>query len=227
MIYISIHFFKTIFNSFLLLLISSLLLKKGRIIVIEGTDKAGKETQSRLLMNALKLSGKICIRMDFPDYTTPIGAEIRAFLDGRRNYPNEVKHMLLSSNRWEKKKEIEGMIDKGIILIMNRYYQSNLVYGISHGLNINWLLNLDSGLPKEDLVIVLEVSPKSSYQRAIEKRDTFENDQKLLIEVHKNYRKLTKQFNWKIVNGEKVKEQVHQEIMNIVRNTLEVSSKVS
>jgi dTMP kinase len=201
-------------------------LKKGRIIVIEGIDKAGKETQSRLLMDALKLSGKICIRMDFPDYTTPIGGEIRAFLDGKRNYPNEVKHMLLSANRWEKKKEIECMIDKGIILIMNRYYQSNLVYGISHGLNINWLLNLDSGLPKEDLVIVLEVSPKSSYQREIENRDTFEHDQKLLIEVHKNYRKLTKRFNWKIINGEKVKEQVHHEIMNIVRNILKSAPKL-
>ena len=140
-------------------------MNKGKIIVIEGTDKAGKGTQSRLLINALQLSGRICTIMDFPDYTTQIGHEIRAFLNGKRNYTVEVKHMLLSANRWEKKKEIESFIEKGTIIIMNRYYQSNLVYGVSHGLDVKWLLNLDRGLPKEDIVIVLEVNPHTSYQR--------------------------------------------------------------
>ena len=197
-------------------------MNKGKIIVVEGTDKAGKGTQSKLLINALKLSGSICAIMDFPDYTTPIGQEISAFLDGRRNYAMEVKHMLLSANRWEKKDEIESMLKKDTIIIMNRYYQSNIVYGVSHDLSLKWLLNLDKGLPKEDVVIVLEVNPSTSYQRVPGDRDTFEMDQKLLMKVHKNYRKLAKQFNWKVVNGEKVSEQVHNKIMNIVRNVLKV-----
>jgi dTMP kinase len=195
-------------------------LNKGKIIVIEGTDKAGKGTQSRLLMNALKLSGKICIMMDFPDYTTPIGKEIRSFLGGRRSYATEVKHLLLSANRWEKRKDIESTIENGIIIIMNRYYQSNLVYGVSHGLNLNWLLNLDRGLPREDVVIVLEVSPDISYRRVPKDRDTFEMDQKLLAEVNKNYRKLAKRFNWKLINGEKFSEEVHNEIMGVVTKIL-------
>jgi dTMP kinase len=195
-------------------------LNRGKIIVIEGTDKAGKETQSKLLMNALKLSGKICIMMDFPDYTTPVGKEIRSFLGGRRSYAIEVKHMLLSANRWEKKKDIESTIERGTIIIMNRYYQSNLVYGVSHGLNLNWLLNLDRGLPREDVVIVLEVSPDISYRRVPKDRDTFETDQKLLTEVNKNYRKLAKRFNWRLIDGEKFSEEVHNEIMDIVIKTL-------
>jgi dTMP kinase len=197
-------------------------LNNGKIIVVEGTDKAGKGTQSRLLINALKISGIRCAKMDFPDYTTPIGQEIRAFLVGRRNYTMEVKHMLLSANRWEKKNEIERMIKKDTIIIMNRYYQSNVVYGVSHDLGLEWLLNLDKGLPKEDLAIVLEVSPNISYQRAPGDRDTFEMDQKLLMKVHRNYRILAKQFNWKIVDGDRDSEQVHNEIMNIVKNTLKV-----
>ena len=197
-------------------------MRRGKIIVIEGTDKAGKATQSRLLMDALKLSGKICVIMDFPDYSTPIGVEIKTFLQGKRDYSNELKHLLLSANRWEKKNEIESMINNGTIIIMNRYYPSNLVYGISNGLNINWLLNLDKGLPREDIVIVLEVSPKLSNQRIVNGQDIFENDQKLLTEVHKNYRKLAKQFKWKIIDGEKSKEQVHQEVINVVRKFLKV-----
>jgi dTMP kinase len=199
-----------------------LTLNNGKIIVVEGTDKAGKGTQSRLLLNALKISGIRCAKMDFPDYTTAIGQEIGAFLDGRRNYTMEVKHMLLSANRWEKKNEIERMIKKDTIIIMNRYYQSNIVYGVSHNLGLKWLLNLDKGLPKEDLAIVLEVNPNISYQRAPRDRDTFEMDQKLLMKVHKNYRILAKQFNWKIINGDRDSEQVHNEIMNIVKNTLKV-----
>ena len=196
-------------------------MSKGKVIVIEGTDKAGKRTQSRLLLDALKVLGKICVVIDLPDYTTPIGAEIRAFLDGKRDYPNELKHMLLSANRWEKKREIESMIDNGTIVILNRYYHSNLVYGISNGLNINWLLNLDKGLPKEDLVILLHVNPNISFQRAVsESRDSFEMNRTLLLEVNKNYHKLAKQFKWKIIDGEKSKEQVHQEVMNFLKKAL-------
>jgi dTMP kinase len=198
---------------------ASFVMGRGKIIVIEGSDKAGKGTQSRLLVDALKLSGKVCVIIDFPDYTTPIGAEIRAFLDGKRNYPNELKHILFSANRWEKKREIESMVENGTIIIINRYYQSNLAYGISNGLNINWLLNLDKGLPKEDLVIVLEVSSKMSYQRsAAEYNDTFEKDQKLMADVHKNYRILARKFKWKIINGEKNREEVHQDIMKIIKS---------
>jgi thymidylate kinase len=45
-------------------------------------------------------------------------------------------------------------------------------------------------------------------------------DQKLLMKVHKNYRKLAKQFNWRIINGERVTEEVHNEIMKIVRKVI-------
>ncbi|MGC2574787.1 MAG: dTMP kinase [Candidatus Nitrosopolaris sp.] len=191
---------------------------RGRIIVIEGVDRAGKQTQARLLVESLKISGRVCVVVDFPDYDTPIGKEIKAFLEGKRQYPNELKHMLLSANRWERKSEIETMIEKGTIVIMNRYYQSNLVYGVSNGLNINWLANLDRGLPKEDIVILLDVSSTILTERSRERDlDSFEKNQKLLLEVNKNYRKLAKQFKWKIINGEKSREQVHKEIMNILK----------
>ena len=191
---------------------------RGRIIVIEGVDRAGKQTQARLLVESLKISGRVCVVVDFPDYDTPIGNEIKAFLEGKREYPNELKHMLLSANRWERKSEIETMIQKGAIVIMNRYYQSNLVYGVSNGLNINWLANLDRGLPKEDIVILLDVSSTILTERSTERDlDSFEKDQKLLLEVNKNYRKLAKQFKWKIINGEKSREQIHKEIMDILK----------
>jgi dTMP kinase len=194
---------------------------KGKIIVLEGTDKAGKTTQSRMLAEAIKVLGKVCVVIDFPDYTTSIGLEIRAFLDGKRDYPAEAKHLLFSANRWEKKKEIESMVENGTIVVMNRYWQSNLIYGAANGMDADWLLKLDKGLPKEDLVIVILVNPGVSTTRA-ETLDAFESDSKLAAKAYKNYLKYAKKFGWKVIDGSKSKEQVHQEIIKIVRKELKV-----
>jgi dTMP kinase len=193
----------------------------GKMIVIEGTDKAGKSSQSRMLAEALKVSGKVCVILDFPDYTTPIGIEIKAFLEGKRDYLPEVKHLLFSANRWEKKKEIENMLKSGMIIVMNRYWQSNLAYGVANGMDINWLLKLDEGLPKGDIVLVVLVEPSVSIKRA-KVQDAFESDPQLATKAYENYLKFAKQYNWKVIDGSKSKEQVHQEIIRIIRKELKV-----
>ena len=194
-------------------------LPKGKIIVFEGIDKAGKTTQAKLLEKKL---GSKCVRIDFPDYSTPIGKEIRQFLDGNRNYPDEVKMMLLSANRWEKKGEIEKIVSKGTTVIMNRYYQSNLVYGISKGLKLDWLLSLDKGLPKADLVIVIDIRPKTLASRSKNVVDTFEKDLELIRRVKKNYRILANKFNWRTVEGEKSVDEVHGQVLRIVRKFVKI-----
>ncbi len=194
-------------------------LPKGKIIVFEGIDKAGKTTQAKLLEKKL---GSKCVRIDFPDYSTPVGKEIKQFLDGKRNYPDEVKMMLLSANRWEKKGEIEKMVSKGTTVIMNRYYQSNLVYGISKGLKLDWLLSLDKGLPKADLVIVIDIKPKTLVSRSKNVVDTFEKDLELIRRVKKNYRILANKFNWRTVEGEKSVDEVHGQVLRIVRKFVKI-----
>ena len=194
-------------------------LPKGIIIVFEGIDKAGKTTQAKLLEKKL---GSKCVRIDFPDYSTPVGKEIKQFLDGKRNYPDEVKMILLSANRWEKKEEIEKMVSKGTTVIMNRYYQSNLVYGISKGLKLDWLLSLDKGLPKADLVIVIDIRPKTLVSRSKNVVDTFEKDMELIRRVKKNYRILANKFNWRTVEGEKSVDEVHGQVLRIVRKFVKI-----
>jgi dTMP kinase len=174
-----------------------------------------------MLAETLKASGKICVIVDFPDYATPIGIEIKAFLEGKRDYPSEVKHLLFSANRWEKKREIESMLENGTIIIMNRYWQSNLVYGAANGMDINWLLRLDMGLPKEDIVLLILVNPSISAKRA-KTQDVFESNAQLASDAYKNYLKFAKQFRWKVIDGSKSKEQVHQEIMKIIKREVKV-----
>ncbi len=196
-------------------------MRRGKIIVIEGIDKAGKTTQANLLLK--KLKGKKYVKFDFPDYSTPVGIEIKQFLDGKRDYSDEVKMMLLSANRWEKKSEIESIIGKGTTIIMNRYYQSNLVYGISKGLKLKWLLALDEGLPKADLVVVIDIKTNTLVKRSRNNTtDTFEQDLDLIRNVRRNYKMLANKFNWHIIDGEDTVNIVNVQVVELVRKIMKI-----
>ena len=186
------------------------------IIVVEGFDQAGKKTQSNLLANFLKARKKKSKIFSFPDYRTPVGKEIKNFLDGKRKFPPQVIHCLLAANRWEKSKEIKDALLKNYVVIMNRYYQSNLVYGTVNGLNLKWLENLDKGLPKENIVILLDIHISDSFSRKKQRRDRFEKDRIFANKIVSTYRKLAKKYDWYIVNASQSKEQVHGEVRKIV-----------
>ncbi len=98
---------------------------------------------------------------------------------------------------------------------MNRYRESNLVYGLVNGLKLDWLENLDSGLPKSDLVIVLDVSQNESFSRKRSNRDRFEKNKDFSNKISKTYRKMAKKRRWKIVDATKSKQEVHEDILRI------------
>jgi dTMP kinase len=190
------------------------------IIVLEGFDQAGKKTQSKLLADFLKTTNKKSMIFSFPDYTTPIGKEIKNFLNGKRKFTPQVIHCLLAANRWERSSDIKEALSKNYIVIMNRYYQSNLVYGKVNGLDLNWLENLDKGLPKENIVILLDVKISDSFSRKKQRRDKFEKDKTFALKIADTYRKLAKKYGWYVINASQNKDQVHQEVKKtILKNT--------
>ena len=185
------------------------------IIVFEGGDQAGKKTQSTLLEKKLK-SAKIKTKLfSFPDYSTPIGKEIDQYLHGKRKFSPQVIHCLLAANRWEKVDEIKKAQQRNSVIIMNRYRESNLVYGLVNGLKLDWLENLDLGLPKSDLVIVLDVPQTESFSRKRSNRDRFEKNKDFSNKISKTYRKMAVKKKWKIVDATKSKQEVHEDIMKI------------
>lgn len=186
------------------------------IIAIEGGDQAGKRTQTRMLENTLKKRGIPVKSFSFPDYATPVGRAIRRHLAGRKSYRPQVIHCLMSANRWEKLPEIERAQKKYPVIIMNRYYHSNLVYGIANGLKPAWLEKLDWGLPRADLVIVLDVSQKTSFIRKKTNRDKFEKDKSFSQKVSKTYRLVAKKRRWRLVDASRPQDEVHADIMKIL-----------
>ena len=186
------------------------------IIAIEGSDQAGKKTQTTMLAKSLKAEKIKTTVFDFPDYSTIIGKEINNYLRGKRKFPPEIIHYLYAANRWEKLEEIKKSTVKNSVLIMNRYYHSNLVYGVANGLKEKWLQKLEEGLPRADLVIVLDISQTKSFSRKKSKRDKFEKNKDFSKKISQTYRRLAKKHKWKLIDASGTKQETHKEILKIV-----------
>ena len=197
---------------------------RGKIIALEGIDQSGKRTQTRLLAEELERKGARVSIISFPIYRSPSGRQIQRFLAGKQEYPATALHMLYSLNRWENQDRITSLVEKSDFVIADRYYPSNLAYGVSRGLSLGWLQGLDRGLPTASLVIVLDVPVLSSFGRKSSGRDVHERDKQLLLRVGRTYRTLAKKLAWEMVDANRPVEEVREAVWGIVRKKFRFSS---
>ena len=197
---------------------------RGRIIALEGIDQSGKRTQTRLLANVLKKKGARVSTISFPIYNSPSGRQILRFLQGKQEYPLAAFYMLYSLNRWENEEQIVKLTQNSDFVIADRYYPSNLAYGGSRGLSVEWLQGLDRGLPIASLVILLDAPVHSSFTRKSKGRDVHERDKQFLIKVRRTYGALAKKLDWKIVDATLPVEEVHEAVWLLVRNRFRLTS---
>lgn len=190
---------------------------RARFISLEGIDQSGKKTQTRLLVRRLRRTGHKVATMSFPVYRSPSGQQIRAFLEGRRNYSFQAVHMLYSLNRWENLGQITERLKRSDFLVADRYSASNLAYGLARGLSLEWLVGLDKGLPVPDTVIVLDVHVPVSFDRKAVNRDLHERNRRFLLRVRQAYLKLAKKYGWHLVDGTGPAEKVHQGVWEAIK----------
>ncbi|MGC9309410.1 MAG: dTMP kinase [Candidatus Nanoarchaeia archaeon] len=110
-------------------------MKRGKLIVIEGSDGSGKSTQAKKLVEKLHEQDIKAEPLKFPDYSSPTGDIVARYL-GKHGYrqefgpSNDIDPMIASTwyalDRWAKKPEIESKLSAGIWLISDRYVESNL-----------------------------------------------------------------------------------------------------
>ena len=192
----------------------------GKIIVLEGLDKSGKTTQSKLLVDYISsVTSLKAVQMNFPNYSTFSGIEIHRHLKGQTLYNPHALHVLFTLNRYEEKPVIERLIGDGSIVVMNRYYQSNIIYGLADGITRHeWLESLDREMPQANLIIILDISVEESMSRN-PNPDVNEQDKNYLRKVRSYFIKYADAYGWKIVNaGNKSKEEIHREVVKIVEN---------
>ena len=155
---------------------------KGKIIVIEGTDCSGKETQTSLLVQKLKKDGRKIERLSFPDYDSPTGKIVGGPYLGRENmgdswFPEgaadvdpKVASLYYAADRRYNRNRILDYLNQGIDVVLDRYVESNMghqggkLFDKEDRLKLyKDLENLEYGfleLPKPDITIFLYVPYK-------------------------------------------------------------------
>lgn len=194
--------------------------KKGKFIVFEGIDGAGSETQSRKLFSYLKKKGIRVLKLRYPDYRGKIGRMIKDYLYEKINLSPDAQLVFYLADILKDKRKIENYLKRGYTIVSDRYITSTLAYQGS-SLGVSKVKNIieNFSFPKPDMVIYLKVSVDTSFKRKKKEKkklDRNEVNKKFLKKVSKIYEKISKNSlfgkKWVIINGEKSKKEVFEEI---------------
>jgi dTMP kinase len=193
---------------------------RGLLVAFEGLDQSGKQTQAGILRDRLAADARDSRLVSFPDYTTPIGADIGRALHGERDYPADVMQLLYVANRHERKAEMEGWLSAGLIVVCDRYRASSVAYGEAQGLEVGWLETIQSGLRQPDLTILLDIRPDVAVGRKQAGRDKYERDLALLARVRDSYHRQAAAGGWLHLDGARARDAVAAEVFSAVSSRL-------
>lgn len=192
----------------------------GSLIVFEGLDQSGKQTQAERLRDRLKQAGRRTRLLSFPDYGTSIGEEIARALQGERDYGPDVMQLLYVANRYERKEDLCRWIEGGLILVCDRYTASTIAYGEAQGLDPVWLAEIQKFLPPASLTVLLDIAPETAVRRKAVDRDRYERDLVLQARVRESYRRQAAESAWVVLDGERSKDAVAADVSSALTSRL-------
>ncbi len=223
---------------------------KGKMILVEGTDCSGKETQSKLLEKYLNEKNIDTIRISFPDYNSATGKIIGGpylgkeyicdcwFEEGAVNVDPKVSSLYYAADRLYHLKYMENLLNEGEWIILDRYVYSNLAH---QGCKIldgkerlelyKWIINLEFGflgLPDPDLKILLHMPYEYSNilkKNRKEKPDQHEKSESHLKNAEKSYLEIAKLYNFNIIecvkdNNIKNVDEINNDLIKILKKHL-------
>lgn len=189
---------------------------RGFLIAFEGLDQSGKQTQAERVRDRVTALGRECRLLSFPDYQTPIGAEISKALHGERDYAPDVMQLMYVANRYEKRDEIRKALEAGTVIVCDRYLASSIAYGEAQGLDPAWLRDIQKYLPQPDLTILLDIAPETAVRRKAANRDRYERDLALLSRVRESYARQAAESGWLRLDGERPRDAVSADVNEAV-----------
>lgn len=222
---------------------------RGKLIVIEGLDSSGKETQSRLLIDILQSRGYNAKRFEFPNYESNSSALVKMYLSGEFGKDADSVNPFAASSfyavdryaTW--KKEMEAFYNNGGVVVADRYTTSNIIHQAGKLGNvqdkkkyIDWLYDFEfekMGLPKPDSVIFLHMPVDVSIRLMENRRNKAGTDGKDIHEANYDYLKNTYKNAMDMIDfcgynkvectcGDNVRsiEEIHDDIIKIVNEVL-------
>lgn len=220
-------------------------MSKGKLIVIEGTDCSGKQTQTDILVENLKRIGMKAISFGFPNYASPTGKIIGEaylgkhsdsyFTEGIENVDPKISSLYYAADRAYNIDIINKHLEAGYIVVLNRYVESNMAFQggkikdiKSRNMMYEWLDNLEFvllDLPRPDLVLFLYL-PYEYVCTLKEKRGKIANIN-LLRMAETAYLELSTIYDYEKINCLKDNhlrsiEDISKEILEKVKKYLEM-----
>ncbi len=219
------------------------------LIVLEGVDSSGKQTQTNLLFEYMSKKGR-AKQITFPDYESDSSALVKLYLSGAFGATADAVSPYAAStfyaaDRFASYKTKWGsFLNEGGIVICDRYTTSNMVHQaakLQHAAEkdafLDWVCDLEytkMGLPVPDLVFFLDMPPDYAEKLMAERRNKFsgedakdihERDGAHLRKAYDNAVYVAKKFGWQFVhcvqNGEiRSIDDIHHEIAAITEGVL-------
>ena len=164
-------------------------MNRGRFIVLEGIDGAGKTTQALRLEEYLRSTGRQVFRTAEPT-GFPTGVALRRALGGEEKKTECEMATLFVLDRIAHNvhptEGIEALLSQGVDLICDRYYYSTLAYQ-GQSTDYGWVRDMNLNCPqirRPDLCIYLDLTPEQSLERIRAGRDR--------VEIYENTETLTR-----------------------------------
>ena len=220
---------------------------RGKLIVFEGTDGAGKTTQISLMARRLEEEGVSFRRVKFPRYGSPFAVPVERYLQGQLGKrPGDVSayaaSILYAVDRYASYKEDwSGFYQSGGVILTDRYTTSNAVHQAAklpedeREEYLRWLFDLEYRrleLPEPDLVVYLDLPAELSLRLLRQRQeatrtgaDIHERDEAYLRQCRENAREIAVRLDWRRVdcaagNELRTLEDIHAELWELVRPLL-------
>ena len=144
---------------------------RGRLVVLEGPEGAGKSTQLRRLAARLEAAGIGCLALREPG-GTPLGDEVRrVLLHDERDMTPAAEALLFMASRAELvTRVIRPALQAGTVVLLDRFFLSTYAYQVAgRGLDeaaVRQANALATGGLVPDLTILLRIAAPAGLARA-------------------------------------------------------------
>jgi dTMP kinase len=194
--------------------------KKGAFICIEGLDGSGKTTQAKLLVKKLKKTFDVIYTSEPSNGL--IGSFIRrSYLYGKNRLSPFVEALLFAADRIEHvENEIIPALNKGKIVISDRYVYSSLAYQGAGEVSLDWIEEINKMSLFPDLAIFLDVDPEKVFCRLNSEKSVMENLE-TQQKVRELYLKFVEEKKLVLINGDNSKTKVAEELLSLVKSFLD------
>jgi len=147
----------------------------GVLVVFEGIDGAGKTTQVEMLESALRKAKEPVTRSKEPTNGS-WGKKIRDSASTGRKSPREELKYFLYDREQHAQAIVRPALQRGEVVILDRYYYSTIAYQGVRGLPVEKLHQMmKKKFLRPDVVFLLDISPDVSIPR-IRKRGDIPNE---------------------------------------------------